>query len=261
MTIVKHELKQSSVTFIIWTWILGLMLAICVLIYPEMKDQMSELSDSFSSMGSFSSAFGMDKLNFGTLTGYYVTECGNTLGLGGAFFAALCGIGILCKEEQNHTAEFLLSHPVTRVQIITEKLISIFIQISVLNLLVYAFSMISILAIGEDIAWTDFALLHLAFYLLQIEIAGICFGLSAFLRKGSLGIGLGIAAIMYFLNIIANITEDAEFLKFITPFGYAEGADIVNNGCLEWGKVVIGMVLCTAGIVAAYLGYTRKDLQ
>ena len=36
---------------------------------------------------------------------------------------------------------------------------------------------------------------------LQIEIASICFGISDFLQKGSLGIGLGIAIILYFLKV------------------------------------------------------------
>ena len=33
----------------------------------------------------------------------------------------------------------------------------------------------------------------LAYFFLQVELAGICFGISAFLRRGSIGIGLGIA--------------------------------------------------------------------
>ena len=53
------------------------------------------------------------------------------------------------------------------------------------------------------------------------------------MRKGSAGVGLGIAVIMYFLNLISNIAEVAEFLKYITPFGYCEGADIVTNGSLD----------------------------
>ena len=59
----------------------------------------------FASMGSFTEAFGMDKISFGTLTGFYAVECGNILGLGGAFFSALCGVSILAKEEKDHTAE------------------------------------------------------------------------------------------------------------------------------------------------------------
>lgn len=142
----------------------------------------------------------MDRLNFGTLIGFYAVECGNVLGLGGAFYAALCAISILSKEEKDRTVEFLFTHPVSRKKIVTEKLVAIWIQITVMNVIIFVLSVTSIGMIGGEIPWIEISLLHLAYYLLQIELAGICFGISAFLRKGSAGIGLGIATMMYFLT-------------------------------------------------------------
>ena len=260
MTIVKHELKQGRNSLLIWTLSIAFLMITSVMLFPEMKGEMDNVSDMFASMGSFSEAFGMEKLNFGTLTGFYAVECGNILGLGGAFFAALAGITALAKEEKEGTAEFLLSHPIGRSRIISEKLIAIFLQLVLMNLTIWVLSIASIAAIGEKIPWCEISLLHLAFFLLQIEIAGICFGISAFLRRGSLGIGLGIAILLYFLNIIANISDSALFLKYITPFGYAEGADIMTNLCLDAKLVCLGMLYAAAGISAAYLRYTTKDI-
>lgn len=261
MTLVKHELKQGKISFLIWTASIGFLLAICIFLFPEMKGQMDSVNDMFASMGSFTEAFGMDRLNFGTLIGFYAVECGNVLGLGGAFFAALCAVGILSKEEKDKTAEFLLTHPVNRKRIITEKLIAVLLQITAMNLIIYALAVGAIAAVGEEIPWKEISLMHLAYYLLQVELAGICFGISAFLRKGSAGVGLGIAAMMYFLNLIANIADVAEFLKYITPFGYCEGADIVANGRLDGAMVAIGVVMGIGGIVIAYLKYTKKDIH
>ena len=81
------------------------------------------------------------------------------------------------------------------------------------------------------------------------------------MRKASVGLGLGIAVIMYFLNLISNIAEVAEFLKYITPFSYCEGADIVTNGSLDGTRVAIGMVIGVIGIIAAYMKYAKKDIQ
>ena len=261
MTLVKHELKQGKISFLIWTASIGFLLAICIFLFPEMKGQMDSVNDMFASMGSFTEAFGIDRLNFGTLIGFYAVECGNVLGLGGAFFAALCAVGILSKEEKDKTAEFLLTHPVSRKRIITEKLIAVLLQITAMNLIIYALAVGAIAAVGEEIPWKEISLMHLAYYLLQVELAGICFGISAFLRKGSAGVGLGIAAMMYFLNLIANIADVAEFLKYITPFGYCEGADIVANGRLDGAMVAIGVVMGIGGIVIAYLKYTKKDIH
>ena len=261
MTLVKHELRQGKVAFWIWTASIGFLLAICVFLFPEMKGQMEGVNDMFASMGSFTEAFGMDRLNFGTLIGFYAVECGNILGLGGAFYAALCTVGILSKEEKDKTAEFLLTHPVSRKRIITEKLIAALIQITAMNIIIYALAVGSIAAVGEVIPLKEISLLHLAYYLLQLELGGICFGISAFLRKGGVGVGLGIAAMMYFLNLIANIADVAEFLKYITPFGYCEGADIVSNGGLDIILVAIGTVMGISGIIIAYLKYTKKDIH
>lgn len=261
MTIVKHELKQGKISFIIWTVAVGLLMSVCVFLYPEIKKEMEGVGNMFASMGSFSAAFGMDRLNFGTLTGFYSIESGNVLGLGGAFYASLCAVGILSKEEKERTAEFLLVHPISRRRIITEKLIAVFIQITALNLIVYAVSVGSVLAIGEAVPWKEINFIHFAYYILQLELAGICFGISAFMRKGNIGTGLGVAVVMYFLNLISNMAQKAEFLKYITPFGYCDGADIVTNGSLNFVMVAVGAVIGIGGITVAYIKYTKKDIH
>ena len=261
MTIVKHELKQGRNSFLIWTASIGFLIAVCVFLFPEMKEQMEGVSDIFSSMGSFTAAFGMDRLSFGTLMGFYSIECGNILGLGGALYASFCAVSILSREEKDKTAEFMLAHPVSRTRVVTEKLLAVLLQITLMNLLIYALAIGSVATIGEQIPWKELNLLHIAFYLMQLELAGICFGISSFLRRGTIGIGLGIATMMYFLNIIANVTETVDFLKYITPFGYCEGADILTNNRLDTGMIMIGMLLGIIGIAAAYLIYSKKDIH
>ena len=261
MTILKHELRRCRVPFWIWTGAIGFLLAVCIFLFPEMKGEMEGINDVFSSMGSFTAAFGMDRLNFGTLTGYYAIECGNVLGLGGAFFAALLAAGMLGKEERERTAEFLLTHPVRRARVVSEKLAAVLVLITVMNLIIYTLAVGSIAAIGEPIPWRELNLLHLAYWLLQLELAGVCFGVSAFLRRGSAGVGLGIAAVLYFMNLIANITDSAAFLKDLTPFGYCDGAEIVSSGNLDFKRLVIGAVFFALGVAAAYWKYTRKDIH
>ena len=190
-----------------------------------------------------------------------MVECGNIVGLGGAFFAALCGISVLAKEEKEHTAEFLMTHPVSRWRVVTDKLIAVIFQLVILNVAVYLTAVVSIALIGEDIPWKELNLLHLAYFFLQVETATVCFGISAFLRRSGMGIGLGIAMLFYFLNLVANITEEADFLKYITPFGYAEGADIVNSLSVNGEMLAVGVAFTVAGIVISYVKYCKKDLR
>ena len=81
MTLIKHELRQGKVTLMIWTAVIAFMLALCVLIYPEMETQMGDVSTMFAEMGSFSAAFGMDRLNFGEFMGFLVWNVVTSLGL------------------------------------------------------------------------------------------------------------------------------------------------------------------------------------
>ena len=179
MTLLKHELKQGFKTLAIWTASIGFLIAICLFLFPEMKGEMDGVSDMFASMGSFTAAFGMDRLNFGTLIGFYAVECGNILGLGGAFFAALTAAAALSKEEKERTAEFLLSHPVSRGHVLRAKLLAVLAQILILNVVVIALSLLSVRLIGEE-PTKLMVQMHLAFLLMQAELAGLCFGVSAF---------------------------------------------------------------------------------
>lgn len=260
MTVFFHELKRGKVSLLIWSCAIAFMLGICVLIYPEMKTQMSGISEMFADMGSFSDAFGMDKINFGTFIGYLGVECGNVLGLGGALFASILGISALAKEEKEHTAEFLLTHPVSREKVLAEKLLAVFSQIIILNLVSAIVTVLSVLAVGESVDAKVMLLLFLAYFMMQIEISAVTFGISAFLKGNGLGIGLGIAVLMYFLNIMANLTENAKFLKYITPFGYTEGADIISNSAIEVKYLAAGLVFTVTGLVAAFLKYRKKDI-
>ena len=260
MTLFLHELKQSKISVAIWTLAITFFMVTCVVIYPEMSAEMEQVGDVFASMGSFTAAFGMDQLNFGTFMGYYSIECGNVIGLGGAFFAALAGISIIAKEEKEHTAEFLLAHPIGRTYVLNAKLGAAVMQIVILNLVVFAGTAASIVAMDIECEWDVVMLLHLAYFIMQIEIGMICYGLSAFIRRGGLGLGLGIALVLYFMNLVKNILEEAEFLKYITPFAYTDGAQITEDVALDWMLVVLGLVYGIIVTVIGYAKYTKKDI-
>lgn len=261
MTILKHEIRQGRNSLIIWAGVIAFMLGVCILVYPEMSKQMDGLSEAFANMGGFSAAFGMDKINFGEFLGFFGIECGNILGLGGAFFAALTGILALSKEEREHTAEFLLTHPVSRHNIVAQKLISVIVQIVILNAAAVGVTALTTIMIGESPDIKPLALMFAAYLIMQIEIAAICLGISAFVGRGGIGMGLGLAAAFYFINIIANLTDSAEFLKYITAFGYTDSSNIIADGRIEAKYLAVGIVMTVIGICAAFWKYGRKDIS
>lgn len=260
MTIYIKELKQDLKAFCIWTASIAFMMLVCIMMFPEMKGEMDSVSDVFANMGGFTAAFGMDKLSFGELIGFYGIECGNIIGLGGGFFAALVGISALSKEEKERTAEFLFTHPISRFSIIIQKLLSVLTQVIMLNVIVVVVSCVSAAVIGEEYQMKEFLYLHLAYLIMQLEIACICFGISAFIKRGSIGIGLGLALGFYFMNIVCNISEKADFLRYITPYAYAEASNIISEAKLESELIAVGIVIAVIGAAVGLVKYLKKDI-
>lgn len=260
MTIFRHELRRGMASLAIWTAAIAFLLAVCILIYPEMGEQMEQVSGMFAEMGAFSQAFGLDRLNYGEFLGFFGIECGNVLGLGGALFAAMIGVSALMQEEQGKTAEFLLTHPVSRVRVTAEKLCAAFAQLVLLNAACAAVTAACVWWIGEEPPFQTMAILLLSYFLMQTETLCVTFGLSAVLRRGGPGAGLGLAAAFYFMNLISNLTERAEFLKYLTPFGYTDGAYILENKALPAGYCASGALFAALGAAFAFWHYRRKEI-
>lgn len=260
-TLFLHEIKRNKLSLIIWSYALAFMLGVCVFIYPEMQTQMGDLGAMFSDMGAFSDAFGMDMLNFGEFMGYFGVEIGNTLGLGGALMAGIIGISSLSKEERDGTSELLLTMPVSRAQVVLEKLLFSVFHILVVNAAAVLFSSIAIAAIDVRAEAGKIALIFLSNFIMQLEIMAICFGISACLNKNAIGIGIGVAFGLYFLNILANLEESIEFIGKITPFGYANSGYIIEHGKIDVLPLVIGIVLMGLGVALAFARYTKKDIK
>lgn len=259
MTIVKKELRTNAAGLAAWALAVGGLMAACVGLYPSMESEMESVSALFSQMGDFSAAFGLDTLPFGTLMGFYGTECGNLLGLGGAFYAALTGISMLAGEEGGGTAEFLLTHPVSRLRVGAEKLLALAALVLALNAVCFACGAGAIAAIGGQADWGGLLRLHGAMLLMQWQIAALCFGLSSLLRRGGAGLALGLTVLLYFAGLMINLDTGLDALRFLTPYYYADAARLLSGDPVA-GALAAG---CAWGALGAGLGLWRfrhKDI-
>lgn len=261
MTLYRHELKMNRLSFMIWLLSVAAMSCACIFLFPMMEDSMGDLSDAFAAMGGFSSAFGMDKLPIATLEGFFGTEIGTIYALGGGMYAALLGIAALSKEETNHTAEFLHTLTLGRCEIPTSKLLAIFTLLTAFGLINWGAFVGSAAIIGESIKAESLCSYMLAQYLCQLEIASVCFALSAATKRSGLGVGLGLALILYVLDLVSRVAEQVEFLKTITPFGYSNATDIfVSEGKIEAIPAAIGIGVTVISLAAAYVVYNKRDI-
>lgn len=260
MTIFKMEWKTGWISLMAWSVIIGFLLAVCILIYPDLASQMEGVSSMFANMGQFSAAFGMDQLNFGTFFGFFSVECGNILGLCGSLYASVLGISALSKEENGHYADFLYTHPVKRTKVILEKLMAGISQLLALDLICFAVIWICMQAIHQQTDHAEVLLMILANFVIQLEIFCICFGLSSFLVLGKTAAGLGVCALLYFLNLFANIQDSFSWLHFLSPFALSDGVWIQEHKSLDpaylWISLAVSLVFAGTG----FWHFGRKDL-
>jgi ABC-2 type transport system permease protein len=222
---------------------------------------MSTIADSFSDMGAFTAAFGMDRLSISTPLGYYGIEIGAVLSLGGALFAAMIGTGLLSKEEGGHTSEFLYTLPFNRINIILQKIVAVFIIILGFDITNFIVGVAAFPLIDAEIEWKTMLIYHLAQFLMHFEIAAISILISAFTKKLNLGIGLGIAMILYFLDMMSRILEQLEKIKYITPFYYANAADVMTGLRIERPLLLIGLCITVCSMLLGTWYYNKRDLS
>lgn len=260
MTLYIKEIKNNLKNLLIWSVCVGGMCMACILLYTSMQDSMQGMNESFSNMGAFSTAFGMNKLGVESLAGYYASAVAAVHSLGGAMFVALLSTQIVSKEEAGHTAEFLNVLPISRKSIIVQKYLALITLTVIFHIICVMLYVISFAIVNEDIGMREFFMFHGAQVLMNIEIATICFAVSAYNKRNMIGAGMGIAIGFYAIDLIVRIVPKIENLKYLTPFYYANAADVFVSGSISWKLLVVSVIVIIAAFIIALVRYERKDI-
>ena len=260
MTLLKQEWKMNLKSLLIWTICVGICCSGCILMFESLEESMAEMGQMFSELGDFSAAFGMDKVSIATLTGYYATEISIIFLLGGGMFAAMTGAVLLSKEEEGHTMEFLHTMPVSRTHIYLWKYVTLLLLIVVFNAVCIGLDVAAFVAIGEEITMGEFVEYHLLALIMQIQIGSICYLISAVCRRKQIGLALGLAVLFYLMDIMCNIVPDLEFLKYFTPYYYANAAQIYSGGDSRMGLMLLGLAVTVVVIIVGGMVYRKRDM-
>lgn len=260
----KRELKINFKNFMIWTLILITLFLAIFLIYPSIiaGDNMKALNDMMKMFPEdLLKAFNMDISSIDSAFGWIKTEGFVFVLLITGIYSGILGSGILLKEENDKTIEYLNSVPVKRTQIVINKvgvgLFYIVFMVMILGIFNYAG-----LSFSEEFDGKSYWLLSITPIFSSVVIFTLCLFLSTFTHKtkNTLGISLGIVFASYFLNVVSELSEETEFLRYISVFTLAD----IRNVILDV-KINPYMVLVTVGLSAILIGgtlvrYHRKEL-
>lgn len=262
--IFKREFIKNLKSLIIWSLILGGLVILMLSIYPQFAKDQEALNEFLKSYpDSMKKMFGMDKLNFGSLLGFYGVEIYIMTTLLGSIYSAILASNIVAKETNDKTIEFLLSKPVLRSEIIMQKLLTVVVNVLLLNAVIVIVSIFGFqFAENPEVPTKTFALLCTATTMLHLTFAAISFFLSTLMKKtrNIVSISMGIVFIQYFFHIMAGVSDKLENLKHISFFSYTDAANIITNNAIEPVDVVVMTSIIIISVVSSFIVYYKKDI-
>ncbi|MCR5033087.1 MAG: ABC transporter permease [Lachnospiraceae bacterium] len=255
-----REMRLNAKNLIIWSLSVGILGMICILLYSSMQGDMEEMADAFSNMGMFSDAFGMSTLSIATIGGFFATEVGTVHGLGSAMFASILAITMLSKEEEGHSGEFLLTLPVSRGKVVIAKGLCILSDLVLFTVVCALFYILGFVLLGEDLPAKEFVTFMGMQLLMNAELAGICYGISALSWKNRMGLGLGLVLFFYIYDLMGRIVPDAKPYLYLGPYSYANASQIFAGEAMEGKGIAVACLLLFCGFAFAFWEYRRRDL-
>ncbi|WP_456272448.1 ABC transporter permease subunit [Bacillus sp. AK031] len=263
MLIFKRELKKNFKSLIIWSIIIGGMILMTLSIYPQFSQDQEAINQMLSAYPEeFKSAFGMDRLDIGTLIGYYGMQIHLYTTLLGSIYTVMLVSNIISKEENEKTIEFLLSKPVSRTRIIAEKCLAVAVNILLINTAIVAVCLLGFQFTDDSIPFKTYGLLVFATLLIHFTFGAISFLLSAVMKKSRVitAASLGIVFVSYFLSVTSGISEELNMLKYISVFKYVDAAELINENAIQplYLLIMIGIILF--GTSFTFLHYNKKDI-
>jgi ABC-2 type transport system permease protein len=261
--IYAHEFRTRLRSVIIWSLAVTAIVFFYFSFFSVFADQaalMNQMLERFPPQ--LRAAFGLDAMDLSTVLGFYSFIF---------LFVQLClaiqagnyGFGLVSIEESELTADFLLSKPVSRTQVLTSKLLAALTSLTITNLIVWVSSYVSIAVFRGDREYDPRTLLLLLLSIVIFQLFFLSVGLvvSMLVKRVrsvtpySLGLGFG----AYVLSAFSGILGDVK-LELITPFKHLDPARIVRDGAYDTPLVLINVTVSLIAVAVSYWLYARRDI-
>ena len=261
--IYRHEFRTRLRSVITWSLAATALLVIYFSFFPTFADQAALMNQVMARFpAEMRAAFGLDRMDLATVLGYY-----SFLFL----FVQLClaiqagnyGFGLVSIEESELTADFLLTKPVNRGQVLTSKLLAALTSLVITNLVVWGSSFAAIELFRGQHTYEPSRLVLVLAGLIAFQLFFLSVGLviSLLVKRVrsvtpySLGLGFG----AYVLSAFSGVFGDVK-LEYITPFKHLDPAYIVKNGAYDTPLVLINVGVTLAALAVSYWRYIRRDI-
>ena len=263
MNMFLHELKAYRKSTIIWTCSLIALIVLFLAMFPTFSKEaeaFKKVMEGFPEPVRKALGLSVDSmssiLGFYAYTFLYVTLCG-------AIQAMNLGTSIISKEVREKTADFLLTKPVTRIKIMTSKLLAALTSLVITNIAYLAVaSIMASIVKTKDYSYKIFFMLSFTLFLVQLFFLALGVIISVVVPKikSVLPISLGTVFAFFIIGMLASTTGD-DAMRYITPFKYFDTNYIIKNSSYEATFIIIEFGFIVAAIAVSYFVYSKKDIH
>lgn len=262
------ELKHNRNSVILWSISVSAFILLGMALYPvlikgEMLMQMTAMLEN-PLMKNIMSAFGANLDVLTNILGFYAWRNVIFVILLGSFFSMLLAGKILAQEELEKTAEFLITKPVTRLEVVWSKLAAFFTCLVLLNVIILLAGFISLEIFKGDSDYRLAAFLILTFYsfLLMLTFGAIGFFLSLLMKRGRpiTSISIGIIIGGYFYDALFKITKSVDIIGYVSPFKFVDAGILRPDYSLEWWRILYFLGISLVLFTLTFVIYKKKDI-
>lgn len=263
MNIFLHELRAYRKSATLWTCAMIGLVLLFLSMFPSFSREAAEFKLVLEGFpDAVKKALGLSLETITTLLGFY-SYVFLYVALCGAIQAMNLGVSIVSKEARNKTADFLLTKPVTRTEVITAKLLAAVTALIITNIVFMAASVvIASMVASEGFSIKLFLMITLTLFFLQLIFLalGTMISVVAPKIKSVLSVSLGTVFAFFIIGMFAGVTDD-DVLKYASPFKYFEPAEIVRNSSYDGEFLGIGIGIVIAATAASYVMFAKKDVH
>ncbi|NQT59092.1 MAG: ABC transporter permease subunit [Bacteroidetes bacterium] len=265
MNIFMYELKLYRKSIIIWSASIVGLLVMFMAFFPAIAADASLMDLILENYPKeMLKALGMDgSLSLSTIPGYltfifvYAQLC---LALQSSYY----GFHTLSVEERELTADFLMTKPSSRKQIITAKLLAASVSLVITNLFTWAgtFLGITIYQGGHtyNTGYVIVLLSSLIFFQLFFLSIGMLISVMVKKIRSVLTFSIALAFGLYIMNAVRGIVE-GELLGIITPFYHFEASYILEHGTYNMPMASISFGVIIVSITSSYILYMKRNIR
>lgn len=268
--LLKVFLRLSRTAFISWSVGVAMLVTMVAALYPSirdveaLKDYMEALPDALLvAVGQSGIAtedlFPGGRYDFRAFISVeYLSWLPLMLSLYAVFY---CG-GLVAREVERGTSDMLLSHPLARWQFVLTKFTAFSLVVFGVVFVSWLVIVVAVLLVGAEANILYLGLAHFVAMLVVLSIGSYCVLLSCiFLNPGkALAASGGITFGLYFMNILAALSNSIEFLQKLSPFYYYEALPILYSGTVNLAGIGVFVTMMVSGLLVAMWVFQRKDL-